>query len=107
MALASRGYTLGNTTTSVATVPSGQTWRVSFLMVNNTGSAAQELLLQLVDASTTETRVIVPSVLVQPKLMLYPLSGDLVLNAGDQLQARGPTSGSVTLTLVITTDDGQ
>lgn len=107
MAFATRGYNLGNAVASVATVPSGQTWRVAFLTVNNTGTEAQELLIQLVDASTTETRVVVPSVSVQPKMILYPLSGDLVLNAGDQLQARGPTTGTVNLTLIIVTDDGQ
>ena len=107
MAEQTSGGTLANTVASIATVPSGQTWRVASLTVNNTGDTAQELHVQLVDASASATLTVVPGYEVLPKLIFEPLPVDLVLNSGDQLQARGPTSGSVTLSYVITIDDEQ
>ena len=95
---------LGNGVASIlptATVPTGQTWRVNGLTVTNTGAAEQDLFLQVVNSSEPvgqQARVLAPGLPILPGNKWEPLEGELVLNAGDQLQARGPTSGSVTLT---------
>ena len=100
--------TLTNTYATVLTVAAGQTWRIQFSAVSNSGTSAQDLFVQIVDSSSSTTRLLVPGTPIPAKFKIDPLfEGDLVLNPGDQIQARGPTTGAVTLHMFLTYNDGQ
>ena len=106
-ALPAAPQALGNAYATVLNVTAGQTWRIQYSAVANTGSAAQDLFVQLVDSDAGTTRLIIPGTPIPGKLTIQPLfEGDLVLTGGDQLQARGPTTGTVNLNMFLTYDNG-
>lgn len=97
--LRSAGYELGSAAfTTIASAASG-TRRVAYCGICNTGTAAETVTLQFVNASeSNETVGFVVSMEIPAGFTAYPISGDLALNTGDMLQARG--SGSA-LTAVV------
>ena len=112
MALHTQGTVLTNADQSLlpsttGTVPSGQTWRVKFLSIANIGNVEQEVWLTVVDSSASNAaRSILSGLPLVSKFKLEPLEGELALQAGDSLRARGATTGAVSLHVVITVDDG-
>lgn len=114
MALRTDVFDLTNDLTVLASVPSGQSWRVNFLSVANTGDTFQGCYLQIYDDSAREglvgaempERVILPESPILGRSMIQPLEGELILNSEDRLEARGPLEGDVNLTITIVIDDG-
>ena len=65
--------TLTNTYATVLTVAAGQTWRIQFSAVSNSGTSAQDLFVQIVDSSSSTTRLLVPGTPIPAKFQDRPI----------------------------------
>ena len=84
------GYRLQAATYTTIATASGGTQRMTYLGFCNTGSAAEDLSVMLLDSSASNRQVRwIYEVTVPPGMTAFPLSGDLTLNVGDQLRAKG------------------
>ena len=101
MALVNKGYTATTSWAALFTVPDGQTARVTQVQaagVVSEGTDAATLDLRWKDTSGATTHALITGLLVPRGTAISCVTGELILEEEDQLEAKASASNAIELT---------